>query len=39
MSEEKIRTALVRAKENEAWARIKRLVLDSVPSPHSKRAN
>src|SRR5690349_25131685 len=32
------RTALVRAERDEAWTRIKSLVLDSVTSPHSKRA-
>jgi site-specific recombinase XerD len=31
-------TALVRAEKDEAWTRIKSLVLDSVTSPHSKRA-
>jgi site-specific recombinase XerD len=31
-------TALERAGKGEAWPRIKKLVLDSVPSPHSKRA-
>jgi site-specific recombinase XerD len=36
VSEEAARTALVRA--DEAWTRIKSLVLDSVTSPHSKRA-
>jgi integrase len=30
--------ALVRADREEAWSRIKSLVLDAVPSPHSKRA-
>jgi len=30
--------ALMRADKHEAWTRIKRLVLDSVTSPHSKRA-
>ena len=30
--------ALVRAERDEAWNRIKSLVLDSVTSPHSKRA-
>src|SRR5436305_9296046 len=29
---------LVRAEKEEAWTRIKSLVLDSVTSPHSKRA-
>jgi integrase/recombinase XerD len=38
MSEEESRTALVRAENDEAWTRIKSLVLDSVTSPHSKRA-
>ena len=38
MSEEATRTALVRAEKDETWTRIKSLVLDSVTSPHSKRA-
>jgi hypothetical protein len=38
MSEPGNRTALVRAEMEEAWTRIKSLVLDSVTSPHSKRA-
>ena len=35
---ESSRTALVRAEKEDAWTRIKSLVLDSVTSPHSKRA-
>jgi site-specific recombinase XerD len=31
-------TALVRTGQDEAWTRLKRLVLDSVTSPHSRRA-
>lgn len=38
MSEDATRAALVRAEKDEAWTRIKSLVLDSVTSPHSKRA-
>jgi len=38
MSPEASRTALVRAEKDEVWTRIKSLVLDSVTSPHSKRA-
>jgi site-specific recombinase XerD len=38
MSEEESRTALVRAEKDDGWTRIKSLVLDSVTSPHSKRA-
>jgi site-specific recombinase XerD len=38
MSEEATRTALVRAKKDDDWTRVKSLVLDSVTSPHSKRA-
>jgi site-specific recombinase XerD len=38
MNQEATRTALVRAEKDEAWTRIKSLVLDSVTSPHSKRA-
>ena len=38
MSGEATRTALVRAEKDEAWTHIKSLVLDSVTSPHSKRA-
>jgi integrase len=38
MSEDTIRTALVRVEKDGAWTRINRLVLDSVTSPHSKRA-
>jgi site-specific recombinase XerD len=38
MSEPASASALVRAETDPAWARIKSLVLDSVSSPHSKRA-
>ena len=38
MSEQATRTALVRVEKDGGWTRIKRLVLDSVTSPHSKRA-
>jgi len=38
MSEEISRVTLVRAEREESWTRIKSLVLDSVTSPHSKRA-
>jgi site-specific recombinase XerD len=38
MSETPNPVALVRAQPEEAWARLKNWVLDSVTSPHSKRA-
>jgi len=38
MSADRSRTALVRVEKDEAWVRIKSLVLDSVTSLHSKRA-
>jgi site-specific recombinase XerD len=38
MSEEATRTALLRREKDEGWTRIKSLVLDSLTSPHSKRA-
>lgn len=38
MSEQESRPALWRGEKDEAWVRIKSLVLDSVTSPHSKRA-
>ena len=38
MTEETSRTALVRTEKEKAWSRLKSLVLDSVTSPHSKRA-
>jgi len=38
MLRESASTALVRTETDDAWGRIKNLVLDSVTSPHSKRA-